>query len=122
MCLIQTSETFRSRRCEGKVAYPSMRLATRLAEKVSLRTGELIISYECVDCGRFHIGHADVSQKLARGIGSLKRCLQCGRSVYEPPSKRPDRPASPILYCSRDCRHRAAQRRRTERANPNALI
>ena len=45
-------------RCGKKKWYHSLKLAEIVAEERSLATGEWIIAYECVDCGRFHIGHA----------------------------------------------------------------
>ncbi|WP_263367966.1 hypothetical protein [Edaphobacter bradus] len=54
------------RRCHGKRRYPSITLAETAAEKASYKTGELILAYQCYDCLRFHIGHADASQKIVR--------------------------------------------------------
>ncbi len=59
-----------------------MRQAEQKAERASGRTGELIIAYECVDCGFYHIGHADLSQRLAREV-RIARCRVCGSPIPE---------------------------------------
>jgi hypothetical protein len=43
-----------------------MATAELSAMRRSQVSGELIIAYECPDCRKFHIGHPDVSQVLAR--------------------------------------------------------
>jgi hypothetical protein len=49
------------RRCADKRRHSGL-YATRLAERQTARAGALIIAYKCVDCGYWHIGHADRSQ------------------------------------------------------------
>ena len=61
----KTKKTFYSRRCENKKPYKNLKEAARRAEEQSFKCGELIIAYECYDCRKFHIGHADESQKIA---------------------------------------------------------
>jgi hypothetical protein len=53
-------------RCYRKKRYPNWDLAEMAAEKASLVTGDLIIAYKCVDCRKFHIGHADLAQTIVR--------------------------------------------------------
>ena len=53
-------------RCYGKCQYPSAKRAEKQALRASQRTGDLIIAYECFDCGYWHIGHADKAQQIAR--------------------------------------------------------
>ena len=105
-----TCSSASGRRCEGKAAYPSMRKAEFRAERVSIREGELIIAYDCPDCGRFHIGHADLSQKLARQIplGGNWACLQCGGPILERARQKAKLWRCPALYCSPGCRKAAA--------------
>jgi hypothetical protein len=52
-------------RCDVKVAYLSMDIAEVKACSATRRAGQLIIAYECFDCGAFPIGHPDLSQSLA---------------------------------------------------------
>jgi hypothetical protein len=54
------------RRCDGKAAYPRLETAEMAARRDSLRTGDYIIAYKCYDCGKWHIGHADLSQYIVR--------------------------------------------------------
>lgn len=69
-------------RCGSKAPYRSMRAAEAKAERASMRAGELIIAYECPDCGRFHIGHADLSQRLAHKV-RVPRCRVCDEPIPE---------------------------------------
>lgn len=61
-----------SRRCDEKAAYRTMGKAELMAAKRSLLLSELLIAYECCDCGRYHVGHADESQKAARAETELE--------------------------------------------------
>jgi hypothetical protein len=54
-----------SRRCDGKKPHKFITSAARSAKRATELSGSLIIAYECYDCGAFHIGHADLSQKIA---------------------------------------------------------
>lgn len=54
------------RRCTGKHKFRDGKKALGEAERASRATGELVTAYDCVDCKRWHVGHADESQKLAR--------------------------------------------------------
>ena len=40
--------------------------------KVMERSGEWVIAYQCFNCGGWHIGHPDSTQKLVHGIGDRK--------------------------------------------------
>lgn len=46
------------RRCKGKQALPHGK-AEAVAKKMSKRSGEWLVAYQCYDCGWFHVGHAD---------------------------------------------------------------
>jgi hypothetical protein len=59
-------------RCQGKIPYRTIERAELVAAKRSLVLSELLIAYECFDCGRFHIGHADASQKALRADSDLE--------------------------------------------------
>ena len=63
--------------------FRSAKLADALAEKASRETGELIISYQCFDCGKWHIGHADEAQLAARNLAGAKRifCVICDKLI-----------------------------------------
>ena len=55
-----------AKRCHGKKRYATMNAAEVAAVQRSHVAGELIISYQCVDCLKFHVGHPDQSQVLVR--------------------------------------------------------
>ena len=103
-----------NRRYNGKAAYSGMLKAESRAESASGRAGALIIAYECPDCGRFHIGHADLSQRLAREVHVDRGCLRCGSPIHEALRQKAKQWGSPSLYCSALCRREAAQERRTQ--------
>ena len=103
-----------ARRCDGKVAYRNLTVAERNAEQASARAGALVIAYQCLDCGSFHIGHADLAQRLAREAHVNRGCLECGAPIHEAKRQQARRWASPILYCSAACRRRAAIQRRSQ--------
>jgi hypothetical protein len=78
---------FHKKRCEGKHAFTRAAAADREAQRASLRTRELIISYKCCDCGKWHLGHADEAQMLSRVQGIERHdarthrfgsCIICG--------------------------------------------
>ncbi len=83
----------------------------------STRAGALIIAYECPDCGYFHIGHADLSQRLAREV-RIPRCRVCENPI--PPHRmlwvKPRE--TPPHYCSKACKKRA---RKLREANDTRL-
>lgn len=101
-------------RCERKIRYSSFKKATLMAEKASIKTGDLIISYECFDCLGFHIGHADESQKIARINHENKPCLGChehiSQSRYLAMNLKGWNPSG-VLYCSRLCKLTAKRER-----------
>jgi hypothetical protein len=88
-----------------------MKVAERRAEKASAKTRDLITAYKCPDCGRFHIGHPDLSQGLARQTHVDNGCLRCGRPIHEARRQKAKEWGSPSLYCSANCRKLAAQDR-----------
>jgi hypothetical protein len=86
------------KRCEGKVKYRAMSKAAKKAEIASYREGALIHAYPCPDCGYYHIGHADISQQMARlkpgeTLEDLKTMLQSVPPALVP--KLPRKTSSP---------------------------
>ena len=104
-------------RCGTKQAFRKASKADAAAMKASLKTGELIVSYQCYDCGRWHIGHADEAQVLARRKPEYPLCIICGKPISK---NRRRRAGASTQVCSSACgkkkRHRAyKQRKREER-------
>jgi hypothetical protein len=64
-----------------------MDIAEIKACSATSRAGQLIIAYQCFDCGAFHIGHPDPSQWLAHPrkvkIKAPPICLLCGVLVQK---------------------------------------
>lgn len=111
-------------RCYRKRRYPNWGLAEMAAEKASLETGELIIAYECVDCQKYHIGHADRSQIIIRqppdppkpkptaptGLPSV--CPRCSSAIPEERRRAAEQSGTPTVYCSRKCQQKACKKER----------
>jgi hypothetical protein len=94
------------RRCYRKIAYGSWRRAEEKAEKASLKTGDLIIAYECFDCGKFHIGHADLSQKIVRevAVSSVNsNCPRCNAPISDKRRYQAAESGNTTVYCSAKC-------------------
>jgi len=101
-------------RCNRKFGYPSLRAAEARAAKDSIKTGELILAYECFDCGRFHVGHADKAQLLVRAQQlAQSMCIICGAEI--PKARREAIGKQKTRYCSPQCAKRAERRRRNQR-------
>jgi len=108
------------RRCDQKRAYSSMKVAEVQACKATSRTRELIIAYECPDCGQFHIGHADRSQQLARMPRTPSLCKFC--KMVPIPEWKKQKAAnynSVALYCSDACQRHASKNRRQNAKKPS---
>ncbi len=86
-------------------------MADRMAERASRRTGALIISYKCFDCGSWHIGHADQVQLAVRNMTSawLTFCSMCGRLIPADVLAKAEQEDRTITTCSRRCEHRKQQ-------------
>jgi predicted RNA-binding Zn-ribbon protein involved in translation (DUF1610 family) len=104
-----------ARRCDSKHAYFKMSPAESNANRATKRTGELIVAYECPDCGRFHIGHADLAERLAREVHVDFPCLQCGGVIPEFKKLRAAQWQAQALYCSNVCQTQAASARKRAR-------
>jgi hypothetical protein len=103
------------KRCGNKRAYKDAEVADRKAEKASRKTKELIISYKCIDCGRWHIGHADQAQILARIPLEEALCVVCGKLIPERRLRKAKRYGTITRTCKPGCAHRLANLRRLER-------
>jgi hypothetical protein len=109
-------------RCARKRRFRNPNIADEFAQQASLRTGELIISYQCYDCGKWHIGHADLSQILARIPPNGPTCIICGQRIPESRIEKAKRWGSPTQACSKPCtqemRRRRAQQKRVDQLTP----
>ncbi len=78
----------------------------RHAQECSLKTGQIIVAYQCPDCRRFHIGHADSTQLLVREqeLNSLPRsCTVCGGFITPAQQLEAISKKRPFVYCSQTC-------------------
>jgi hypothetical protein len=74
-----------------------------------MKTGELIISYQCYDCGKWHIGHADLSQILARIPPNGPLCVICGQRIEATRIEKAERKGNIIQTCSKPCAQKLEQ-------------
>lgn len=108
-------------RCYRKKRYPNWVLAEAAAEKASVRTGELIIAYECPDCGKFHIGHADKAQQITRQPPVVPAallptlCPRCGQPIAEERRLAAKESGNFNVYCSRKCSTKGTKMTRNQR-------
>lgn len=114
-------------RCDTKHPFPFVKMAQKAARLASQRTGHLIIAYECIDCGLYHIGHADRSQIIVRQERPLKEpgppktivlptsCPQCGGPIPEQRRTAAERTGSSTVYCSRKCQGKGSRKARHAR-------
>jgi hypothetical protein len=107
-------ETQHKKRCAGKQFYRRADSADWAAQRASKRTGELIISYKCYDCGGWHIGHADAAQIAAREALSKPICAICDKPIPEGRLGKAAHYKTRTTTCSPPCARRlTAQRRAT---------
>src|SRR5207302_8076086 len=90
-------------RCERKRAYRDPRLADKLAQRATRKAGQLVISYQCYECGMWHIGHADVAEVLARLSPGRPICEICGRIIEVTRLDKARRNGTRIPTCSKRC-------------------
>lgn len=112
-------------RCDRKRVYLTMARAERVAERQSLQSGELLLAYPCFDCGRFHVGHADLSQQIIRQepVKALNVCCpRCQKPVPEERRAAATASGAAVVYCTRRCgeRYRKAIRHACRRESQNA--
>jgi hypothetical protein len=87
-------------RCARKEALPNA-VADRLAQRASEKSGELIISYHCFDCGMWHIGHADESQIRAHKPDT--NCMYCHKPIPKERLAKAERKGTRVFTCSKKC-------------------
>lgn len=102
------------KRCARKRYYQHAEPADCAAQRASKRSGELILSYKCYDCGGWHIGHADAAQIAAREAMSKPICAICEKPIPEARLAKAAHYKTRTTTCSPPCARRlAAQRRAT---------
>ena len=99
-------------RCGTKQAFRKASKADVAAMKASLKTNELIVSYQCYDCGRWHIGHADEAQVLAPRKPVDPSCIICGKPISK---SRRRRAGASTQVCSSVCGKKKRRRAYRER-------
>ena len=108
-------------RCYGKAPYPSMAIAEKVAQRDSENTGDLIIAYQCYGCARFHVGHADRCQFIARRKLEERRielptaCPRCSGSIVEERRLAAAESGNTNVYCSNECHAQHSKSRRHAR-------
>jgi hypothetical protein len=90
-------------RCGRKRKYRRPKLADEAAQRASIKTGELIISYQCYECRQWHIGHADKSQILARTSPGGPICELCWNRIPVERLDKGRRKGTQITTCSKRC-------------------
>ena len=107
-------------RCARKIRYRTGERADAAAQRASEKSGELIISYQCFDCGGWHIGHADASQIAARQpVKPL--CVICQQPIPDRRRELARRAGNFTTTCSLPCAKRLTnQRRKAARASRDA--
>jgi hypothetical protein len=107
--------------CDRKQAFEYPSVADRLAKEASQKTGELIISYQCYDCGLWHLGHADQSQIWARVPLDQAMCVVCGAVIPEARLRKAKHYGTTTRTCKPGCAHQLKRRRRAEREAAKAI-
>ena len=117
--MIRWLKRYHNRRCSRKAGFPTVAIATAEAERMSRKTGELIIAYKCYDCPRWHIGHADQTQLAARNMSGphLTFCEICGRPIPVDITDEAE-PREDVTTCSPRCQKAAQRRRRRASTKP----
>jgi hypothetical protein len=112
-------------RCECKRRFRKPETADRAAEKASRKTGDLIITYQCFDCGKWHIGHADPAQRAARGLPPAPQkvfCVICGKSIHLKRIARARARYEVVDTCSAHCAERQTQQQSPPRNPPDGPV
>jgi hypothetical protein len=121
-------------RCYRKKRWLSWSIAERIAARDSATTGELIIAYQCLDCRGYHVGHADLSQIMARQTPSSQlpkpaqpialpsHCPHCGGEIPEERRSAAEMSKTSTVYCSKKCQQKGSKKaRHAARAAKRAL-
>jgi hypothetical protein len=116
-------------RCYRKRRYPNWGLAEMAAKAATRDTGELIIAYQCLDCQKYHIGHADQCQIIIRQPEEQPKpvpttpvslpfvCPRCSNAIPEERRRAAEQTGTPTVYCSRKCQQKACKKARHLRRN-----
>lgn len=102
-------------RCGDKKMYRDPEIADRKAANASRRTNELIVSYKCIDCGCWHIGHADYTDMIVRNDPPVMNCVECGEPIPAARLLEAQRSKITIKTCSPHCSLRGQRRRNRKR-------
>jgi hypothetical protein len=114
------------KRCLGKQPYKTITMAEKVAQRDSSRTGDLIIAYQCFDCGRFHVGHADRSQLIVRqqverrGFSLPKDFPHCGGPIAEQRRIAAWESGNSAVFCSKKCQRKGSRKARHARRDAQA--
>ena len=96
----------RAKSCRRKKGYKDQATADHQARRATVSKGELILAYECDQCGKWHIGHTDLSllkEKISRR--QAVPCAICATPLRATRLRRAVRNRL-ILFaatCSRNC-------------------
>jgi hypothetical protein len=96
-------------RCDRKRPFWSARKADEAAMKATAKAGQLIVSYQCYECGLWHIGHADLSQVLVRMRPEHPKCVICERPIETSRLRKARRLGTRITTCSKPCQQQLDQ-------------
>jgi hypothetical protein len=103
------------KRCARKRAFPAPREADEAAQCASIKTGERIISYQCGDCLKWHIGHAPTAP-------AYPLCEICQQPIAPSRLESGRRKQRRITTCSRRCERALAKRREPQPDVPNQPV
>ena len=108
------------RRCYGKIRYKQIEKATQVAERMSMKSGEILIAYQCPDCLRFHVGHADHTQLLVFNLPAVC-CFRCKGPITRAQKLKAMETWDGIhAYCSEKCEAEDRVRREGRRRRKQA--
>jgi hypothetical protein len=109
-------------RCNRKKVYRTIRQAEVVAQRQSLQQNELLIAYECFDCGSFHVGHADLSQQIVRQQQEDRSvniyCPRCQALVPERRRVLAAKSGTRTAYCTKKCKDKADKARQRKKSVP----
>jgi hypothetical protein len=110
-----------ARRCDGKRAYRTVEYASKVAKGDSERSGDYIVAYFCYDCGLWHVGHADLTQKIIAEqefdkLHPTVTVIPVGEDgrVCQNPECSNGVPEKGTVFCTKNCRKRARMLRKQE--------
>ena len=107
-------------RCKRKRTFRNPGSADEAAQRASIRTGELIISYQCCECLKWHIGRADRSQILAHAPPGTSTCVICTQPIRPERIKKAKKKGIHITTCCQWCQQEL-ESRTARQSQPTAL-